>query len=470
MTMARAAAAREQRATIEDPTVPITDTALVDWLNTNGGGFPSVDSGVSVTPKSALGLSTVWRAVNVTSAVAASLPLKGYVKADGGRQEAPGTRARILTDPHPEMTRFEFWRLTYAHRYLWGNFYGYKHRAMTGEVGWVEDLAPERMKVGRYRKARNAVNPTGKLFAYTREDGSLEVFTPAEILHIPGFGYDGVCGVSPVRAARQAIGLGLAAEKSAAKLFGSGTMMSGILQTEQRLDAEQSTKIKEAWRAKVAAGNPGDIAVVDNGAKFESVTMPYADAQFLESRQFQVAELERFLGVPPFLMFDTEKSTSWGTGLEQQATGWVQFDLGPNWLTPTEQRLTRELLRPDPAEPYAEYTVDGLMRGDSQARAIFYRIMREVGALSANDIRRLENEPPVNGGDVYLQPLNLTPLGGDVNAQAIGEARDLAEIVQKMYLGVGVVLTADEARQLLAKAGFPLSGDGPFSLPGPQGA
>jgi HK97 family phage portal protein len=156
--------------------------------------------------------------------------------------------------------------------------------------------------------------------------------------------------------------------------------------------------------------NSHEIAVLDSGAAFHPVAMPNKDAQFLESREFQVVEIARMFGVPLFLLMETAKSTSWGTGLEQQALGWVTFDLGPMWLTPTEQRVTKELL---PANEYASYRLTKLLRGDSAARATFYRAMRDVGAWSANDILDHEDMPPLPGpeGDLRLQPLYMAPLG-----------------------------------------------------------
>ncbi|MEU5908921.1 phage portal protein, partial [Micromonospora sp. NPDC047467] len=251
----------------------------------------------------------------------------------------------------------------------------------------------------------------------TDDWGTRHVLTPREILHIPGLGYDGLTGCSPVRLAMQGIGLAQAAEKSAAKLFGNGNMIGGVLQTEQRLDQDQAARLKERWKAKMSGvHNAHEIAVLDSGGFLKPVAMPNTDAQFLESQQFQVVEIGRMFGVPPFLLMSTEKSTSWGTGLEQQVQGWVTFDLNPTWLTPTEQRITKELMA---REEYASYQMGGLLRGDSAARATFYRAMRDVGAFSANDVRALEELPPLpdgKGGDVYLQPMYMAPLGYDPSA------------------------------------------------------
>ena len=152
------------------------------------------------------------------------------------------------------------------------------------------------------------------------------------------------------------------------------------------------------------------VAILDSGAKFQSLTMPNDDAEMLATRQFQVPEIGRFFGVPPFLLSDTERSTSWGTGLEQQSLGWVTYDLHPTWLAPTEQRITKELI---PNTTYAKYKVEGLLRGDSGARAAFYTALRGIGVLNADEIRELEDRPPIPGGKgkTYLQPLNFAPLG-----------------------------------------------------------
>lgn len=388
-----------ERRSIENPNVALTPSALLEWLGETHGS----DAGVRVTPKSALTMAAVYRATALISGVSAALPLKAY---ETGTRTA--RRSLILENPHPDMTPLEFWRLTYVHRCLWGNFYGQKVRSRGGQLLWIYPVSPDRVRVCKVKPTAN--NPSGKLFEVQLEDGGTDVLTSDTIFHIPGFGYDGVTGCSPIRLAAQGVGLGLAAEAYGARLFGSGSLMSGILQTEQRLDQGQAEALKTRWQSKVAGlGKSHEVAVLDSGAKFQSVTMPNTDAQFLESRRFQTSEIGRFFGVPPFLMNDTEKSTSWGTGLEQQATGWVKFDLQPQWLAPTEQRITKELTG---AGTDAKYVVQGLLRGDSTARAAFYNTMRTTGAFSANDIRELEDLPGIGpDGDTYLQPLNMAPLG-----------------------------------------------------------
>ncbi|MFG2670845.1 phage portal protein [Streptomyces sp. NPDC048445] len=391
----------EGRASLENPAVPLTDQSLAEWM-----GGPQTDAGVPVSETSALHMPAVWRSVAVVAGVSSALPLHAYKSGTKDRAESA-----LLDDPHPELTPLELWRLAYVHRALWGNAYLQKLRAPTGQIKELWPISPSRVQVERVRPT--ADNPAGKVFYITDDFDQYHVLTSRDVLHIPGLGYDGLTGCSPVRAAAQGIGLAQAAEKGAAKLFGSGNLVSGVLQTEQRLTKEQATALKANWQAKVGGiENAQQVAVLDSGASFQPVTMPLRDSQFLESREFQITEIARMFGVPLFLLMESSKSTSWGTGLEQQAQGWVTFDLAPTWLGPTEQRITKELL---PVGEYAHYSLQGLLRGDSSGRATFYRAMRDTGVMSANDIRYLEELPPIPGpeGDTYLQPTYMAPLGSN---------------------------------------------------------
>lgn len=398
MTLIRAAqtALRDIRnAGPETPQYPLTAATLVDWL-----AGPKVAAGVNVNETASLGMPAVWRAVNVIAGTCASLPLHAYRTRDDIRLPAGnGQAARLLSDPHPDLTPFELWEVVYSHIALWGNAY---LRILRNQLGQIAELWP--IHPGRVRAGRESETGT-KVYQI---DGEERAWTDAEILHIPGFGYDGICGVSPIRAARQGIGLALAAEEYGARLFGSGSLATGILQTEQRLDQAAADALKARWKAKVSGlASAHETVVLDAGAKFQQLSIPPEDAQFIESRRFQIAEIARMYGVPPHMLMDTERSTSWGTGIEQQGIGFVVYTLRP-WLTRVEQRVSK-LLKPQPV--YAKYTVEGLLRGDSAQRAAFYTAMWQIGALSTNDIRRLEDAAPVDGGDVRYRPLNMGVLG-----------------------------------------------------------
>lgn len=391
----------EGRTSVENPGTPLTWEGLHQLLR-----GPELAAGVSVTETSSLKMSAVWRATSVIGGLCGALPLHAY--AAGTRDLVPDT---LLDDMHPDLTTLEIKRLTGVHRALWGNFYAQKIRNGAGQVVELWPMNPERVTPGKARPID--ANPSGKVFAVQADSGQMMDWTAREVLHIPGMGYDGVTGLSPIRHAAQGIALALAAEQYGAKLFGSGNLLSGFLKTTQRLEEKQANALQQRWRDKMAGlSSAHEVAVLDSGADFQSLTMPNDDAQLLESRHFGVSDIARFFGVPAFLMGQTEKATSWGTGLEQQMTGFVVVDLGPTWLQPVEARLTKELLRP--ARQYAKYNVNGLLRGDSAARAEFYRAMRELGVFSADDIREHEDMPPLPtgaGGDLYLQPLNFGPLG-----------------------------------------------------------
>lgn len=393
----------ESRASLENPAVPLTSASLLAML----GGYPT-DSGTQITEVTSMRMSAVFRGVSLVAGLCGSLPIDVVEKKTKKEASNP-----LIDDPHPEMTPAELWGLTGAHRVLWGNAYLQKVYKRGGAIDHLAPITPDRVTVGKANPIK--ANPTGKVFRVVDDNGVAHAMTPNEILHIPGLSYDGVCGTSPVRAAAQAVGLSIGAEKYGAKLFGSGNLMSGLLQTEQKLTQQQAETLQQRWQERIGGiDNAHKVAILDAGAKFQSLTMPNDDAQLLESRDFQITELARFLGIPPYLMMQTEKTTSWGTGLEQQATGFVKFDLHPRWLATTEQRITKELL---PSDLQARYNIDDLMRGDSISRSEYYRVMYEMGAFSANEIRRLEGLPPREGGDDYMEPLPAgavnSPLGTD---------------------------------------------------------
>lgn len=397
MTILDAFRRPETRASVENPAVPLTSTTLLDWM-----AGPRVHAGVAVNEQASLGMAAVWRAVNLISGTCGSLPLHAFQQnANGVQSRVPGTQQgpRLLARPHPDLTPFELWEVVYGHVALWGNAYLQTLRDQSGRVVELWPIHPSRVKPGRAKDTTKVYVIDGDMENPKTDDG---------ILHIPGFGYDGVIGLSPIQCARQGIGLSLAAEEYGARLFGSGSLATGLLTTEQKLTEPQATALKTRWAEKTKGLQAShEVAVLDSGAKFQQLSIPPEDAQFIESRRFQVAEIARIFGIPPHMLMETDRSTSWGSGIEQQGIGFVVYTLRP-WLTRFEQRVTK-ILRP--IETYAQYSVEGLLRGDSAQRASFYKAMWEIGVYSTNDIRRLENQPPVTGGDVRYRPLNMGELG-----------------------------------------------------------
>lgn len=380
--------------------MPISSSSILEFIGADGS---KTHAGVNVTEKKALGLPAVWRAVNLIAGTAASLPLHAYRPLpQGGRQQVvTGRAADLLETPHPDMTSFELWEMVYTHIALWGN--AYLRKLSTPQSGTMAaelwPIHPSRVRVGR-------TSDVGKKIYSV--DGGNEVHDDSTLLHIPGFGYDGLCGLSPIRIARQGMGLALAAEEFGARLFGNGSLATGILQTDMTLTREDADRLQERWQAKRSGlGNAHSTIVLDKGAKFHQLSIPPEDAQFLESRSFQVSEVARMFGVPPHMLMETQKSTSWGTGIEQQSIGFVVYTLNP-WLQRVEKRMTKEI---KPLKVYAKYSLEGLLRGDSAQRAAFYRAMWEIGAINSNEIRALEDRGPVEGGDTYYRPLNMGELG-----------------------------------------------------------
>ncbi|WP_209021861.1 phage portal protein [Nocardioides sp. 503] len=380
----------------------ITDSSLIELV---GGGKTA--TGVKVTEARSLTMPAVWRAVTLLAGSIAGLPIHAY-RQEGDTRVRAGSSSqstRVLSDPHPDLTVFEWLELVVAHLALWGNAYLLIQRDGFGRVLYLLPIHPSQVQVGRRKSDR------AKRYAITGPlpDGSnARTLGDLDVLHIPGFGYDGICGVSPIRAARQGVALALAAEEFGGKLFGSGSLATGILQTEQRLTQGQADKLSDRWNEKRSGlKSAHGTIVLDKGVKFTQLTIPPEDAQFLESRSFQVSEIARMFGIPPHMLSDTEKSTSWGTGIEQQTIGFVTYTLRP-WLARIEQRLTR-LLRPDTV--YVRFSLEGLLRGDSGQRSSFYKALWDLGALSTNEIRAYEDLGPVEGGDVRYRPLNMGELG-----------------------------------------------------------
>lgn len=383
---------------IENPNVPLTSASLVEYLN---GGNTS-DAGITVTEAKAMQIAAVWRAVNMTAGVASALPLKTY---------RTGTRARVvvrlLDNPHPDMTPKELWETVYVHLLLWGNAYLRKVRNPAGMLTWLIPIPPNSVKVGRVADWQQAGMLSPKVYEVSGfTDGRTEAWTDYEVLHIPGLGYDGTVGLSPITCARQSLGTTLAAERQAGRLWASGSMLSGVLQSDARLDQPQAEALKARWLQMMNSGRANDVAVLGSGASFQPVSMPNDDAQFLESRVFQVSEVCRWFGMPPHMNFEVSGSTSWGSGIEQMTIGWVKYTLAPNWLSRVESRLTKEAT---PTGVYAEYDPEGLLRGDSAATAAFLQTATGGPWMSGNEARVRLNLEPVEGLDEIIRPLNMGP-------------------------------------------------------------
>lgn len=441
------------RGSLESPNTPLSSAHLADWA----GGARS-DAGVAVTEKRVYGLPAYYRAVAITAGTLAGLPLKVY--RNGTRKRVTGRT--VLDNPNPRQTPFEFWFTEFANGLTWGNACALKIRDRGGVVREAWPIHPSRVRFVEVPATRAV--PDGKLFDVTFPDGQQGTFTSQDIWHLPYLSLDGVSGIRPIELFRQALGTAIAAEDTAARFYGSGTMISGALTTDQPLKPDQAARLKARWKALLSGPkNAGDIVVLDRGTKFERVALPPGDAQLLESRRWSVTEIARMVGVPPHVIGDVERSTSWGSGIEQQALGWVKFGL-QSWVSLWEQRVTRELLPGGWTSTswYAEASLEGLLRGDSKARADFYRIMTGIGAMKLTKVQELENWEPDDAVDFYTVPKNmdvLRPGGGEDDLEPL----ERATLLQRVYLATEgkTVVTQAEAREL---AGYD-PGEGPDTGP-----
>ncbi|MCP4087867.1 MAG: phage portal protein [Actinomycetia bacterium] len=384
----------EARGSVEAPSVPLTSGALVDAF---GAGTSS--AGVAVTEQRVMGLPAYWRGCQVLAGTGGSLPLKVF---EGDTRERVKPPLFSQRKPNPTQTWFEMWEQLWLHAVSWGNAYAWILRDKAGGPVGVTPIHPSKMDVALVREDREF----HKRFTITGVDGSQSVATDWEVFHVPGMSLDGVKGMSALQAFRTSLGAGIAADEFAAKFFGNGTRLSGILRTKNSLDGVKAARLKRRWKRLVSGpDNAYDIAVLDNDANFEPVSVPPADAELLNSRKWTVSEVGRIVGLPPHMLGDVEKSTSWGSGIEQQGIGFVVYSLRGTWLSRFEQRITADLI----VNPnrYAEYAIEGLLRGDSKARAEFYRKMRDMGVVNGNEIRAFENLERVEGLDFYTIPKNM---------------------------------------------------------------
>ena len=348
-------------------------------------------SGKYVTERSAMQMTAVYCCVRILSEAVASLPLQFYrYTDDGGKEKAVDHPLYFLLhdEPNPEMTSFIFRETLMTHLLLWGNAYSQIIRNGKGEVVALYPLMPDRMKVDRDEHGRLYYEYT----VYDSDDvkgrkgtdkvGRTVRLQPHDVLHIPGLGFDGLVGYSPIAMAKNAIGLAIATEEYGSKFFANGAAPSGVLEHPGTI--KDPSKVRESWQATFGgSGNSNKIAVLEEGMKYTPISISPEQAQFLETRKFQIDEIARIFRVPPHMIGDLEKSSF--NNIEQQSLEFVKYTLDP-WVSRWEQAMVRALLTPDEKKKYFfKFNVDGLLRGDYQSRMNGYATARQNGWMSAND-------------------------------------------------------------------------------------
>lgn len=367
--------------------------------------FGSSGAGKSVTARTAVQLTTVYACVRVIAETIASLPLNVYESTEGGSTKATQhPLQRLLHDePNPEMTSFVWRETMLSHLLLWGNSYSQIIRTGRNGVVGLYPLLPEQMEVDRDSKG----NLT---YTYTTSDGKTVRLDPEDVLHIPGLGFDGVVGYSPIALEKNAVGLGIAAEEYGSKFFQNGARPSGVLTHPNTV--KDPKRLRESWNAAYGgSGNSGKVAILEEAMTFTPISMPNNEAQFLETRKFQVAEICRIYRVPPHLVGDLEHATF--SNIEHQGISFAVHTIRP-WLVRIEQAMNRALFSDaEKGRFFVQFNMDGLMRGDYKSRMEGYAIARQNGWMSANDIRELENLNPLpveEGGNAYLINGNMIPI------------------------------------------------------------
>ena len=381
------------------------------------GGWPFMfgksAAGQNVNAFTAMQSMAVYACVRILAESIAGLPLHVYEYRGNGKERVPEHPLYFLLHdaPNPEMTSFIFRETSMIHLLLWGNSYAQILRDGRGRVVGLYPLLPNRMSVGRDESGEiiytympmNESNPHLKgprQITLRRED----------VLHIPGLGFDGLVGYSPIAMAKNAIGIALATEEYGAAFFKNGARPGGVLEHPGVL--KDPSKLRESWHAVYGGTmNTGRIAVLEEGVKYQQIAIPPEEAQFLEIRTFQIDEIARLYRVPPHMIGDLEKSSF--NNIEQQSLEFVKYTLNP-WVVRWEQSLQKALLTDrERKEYFIRFKVDGLLRGDYKSRMEGYAIGRQNGWLSANDIRSLEDLNPIEGdegGDLYLINGSMTKL------------------------------------------------------------
>lgn len=388
--------ARELRSSLSGFT-SLTNPAA--WLVEAFGGSRS-SSGVVVTPETAMRTSAVYGCARILSASMAALPFRLYRRLpDGGRERATRHPLYPLLAqlPNPYETAYDSIERAMVSILLRGNAYWRIVRASSGAIQQLVQLHPDSVEIVSVGGV-----PTYRL----RVEGGFETLLPGEVWHVRGLSLDGFRGCSVIEYARESIGAGIAAERHAGSFFENGARPSGVLQHPGELSEAAKSAIEKTWREKYAAGG---LAVLEEGMKYEPIAMTNEDAQFLESRQFQVEDIARFFGVP-LHMLGVKGAASFASA-EQQGIDFVTYTLLP-WMVRFSQSVYRDLLLVSEREElFAEHDYNAFLRGDALTRFNAYGIGRNWGWLSANDVRRAENLSPIENGNVYMQPVNMAPLG-----------------------------------------------------------
>jgi HK97 family phage portal protein len=367
--------------------------------------FGSSNAGKRVTVETGIQLSAVYACIRVISETIASLPLNVYKKDEHGNAIAEDHPLNFILhdEPNAEMTSYIWLEVTMNHLLTYGNAYSQIIRSGRNNVVNLYPLQPDKMTVDR--------DSSGTLtYTYTDSEGRMVELKPANVLHIPGLGFDGIMGYSPIALEKNAIGLSIAAEEYGSKFFANGARPSGVLKHPGRI--KEFDRIRDGWNAAYGgSSNSNKVAILEEGVDFKPITVPNNEAQFLETRKFQVSEICRIFRVPPHMIGDMEHAAF--TNIEHLSIDFAMHTIRP-WVVRLEKAMNRSLFTDtEKGVYYTHFNIDGLMRGDYKTRMEGYSIGLQNGFMSPNDIRRMENWDPIPselGGDRYYFNGNMIPM------------------------------------------------------------
>lgn len=386
-----------------DYAVVSTAEAMDEFIRHGGS---ATASGAMVNPESALRVAAVYRCVDIIAGAIASLPLHMMTESADGRTKAKAAGHplfRLLAaKPNRWQTSAEFRRMLQAHLLLRGNGYAYIVRSGR-RVLELLPMHPDRVKV------RQDAGTMGLVYDYTRPDGRMVTLAQADVMHLRDLSTDGLVGLSRIAMMREAVGLALQTERFGARMFKNGMAIGGALKHPGKLGKDAVDRLRTQMEERYAgADNAHKWMILEEGMAVEKLGLTSEDMQFLETRKFQRSDIFMFYGVPPHLGGDTEKTTSWGTGIEQQNIGFLQYTMQP-WITVWEQAIGRDLItEAEYGTIYAKFNVNGLLRASAKDRADYYSKALGSGGspawMAPNEIRSLEDLNWIEGGDDLPKP------------------------------------------------------------------
>ncbi len=363
--------------------------------------FGSTTSGKTVNERTAMQTTAVYACVRILAETIASLPLHTYKYTDKGKEKAVEHPLYYLlhNEPNPEMTSFVFRETLMSHLLLWGNAYAQIIRDGRGNVLALYPLMPDQMAVDRTTR--------GDIYYIYTKEGQAYPLRSDEVLHIPGLGFDGLIGYSPIAMAKNAIGMAIATEEYGSKLFANGANPGGVL--EHPGIVKDPGRIRDSWNSVYqGSSNAHRVAVLEEGLSFKPIAIPPDQAQFLETRKFQISEIARIFRIPNHMIGDLERATF--SNIENQSLEYVKYTLDP-WVIRWEMSLQKALLsESEKGKYFIKYNVEGLLRGDYKSRMDGYAIGIQNGFLSPNDVRSLENMNTIENGDIYAMNGNMLKL------------------------------------------------------------